>query len=66
VETAAAAVAFAEYRILAATGTLLATLDIEAPPQSDPYARPQAGVPPTPPAPTMSRESPGFGLGPLY
>jgi adhesin transport system outer membrane protein len=66
VETAAAAVAFAEYRILAATGTLLATLDIEATPQSDPYARAQAGVPPTPPAPTMSRESPGFGLGPLY
>ena len=65
-ETAAAAVIFAEYRILAATGTLLSSLDIPAPPQSDPYARAQARVPPTPPAPTMARESPPSGLGPLY
>ena len=66
VETAATAVIFAEYRILAATGTLLSSLNVPAPPQSDPYAREQARVPPTPPAPTMSRESPPSGLGPLY
>jgi outer membrane protein, adhesin transport system len=66
VETAAAAVRFAEYRILAATGTLLTTLGIAAPPQAVPYAREQARLSPTPPAPTMSREPPGAGLGPLY
>jgi adhesin transport system outer membrane protein len=65
-ETAAVAVAFAEYRILAATGTLLASLGMEAPPQAAAYAREQAKVPPTPPAPTMWRESPPSGLGPLY
>lgn len=66
VETAAAAVRFAEYRILAATGTLLTTLGIQAPHQATAYAREQVKVPETPPAPIMPRESPSSGLGPLY
>lgn len=65
-ETAAAAVRFAEYRILAATGTLLTTLGIRAAQQATAYAREKINVPETPPAPTMPRESPSTGLGPLY
>lgn len=38
-ETATFAARFAEYRLLAATGSLLAYLDLEAPTQSDAYAR---------------------------
>jgi adhesin transport system outer membrane protein len=49
---------FAEYRILAATGTLLKTLRLKAPKPSNAYARRQAGVPPTPDAEKMPRHSP--------
>lgn len=48
VETARASLALSEYRVLAACGILLNTLQIEAPSQSDGYARAQQGVPPTP------------------
>ena len=65
--TAEAAVQFAEYRILAATGTLLATLGVAPPPQSAPYARIQARVPPAPPPEALDREPPlSSPLGPLY
>jgi adhesin transport system outer membrane protein len=63
--TAEAAVKLAEYRILAATGTLLPTLGIAPPPQSVPYARIQARVPPSPPPEALHRTEPG-ALGPLY
>lgn len=46
--TAEAAVRLAEYRILAATGTLLPALGIAPPPQSTPYARVKVNVPPAP------------------
>ena len=65
--TAEAAVQLAEYRILAATGTLLAALEVAAPPQSAPYARAQARVPPAPPPEALDREPPfSSPLGPLY
>lgn len=63
--TAEAAVRLAEYRILAATGSLLPALAIAPPPQAMPYARIQAGVPPAPPPETLRRREP-VGLGPLY
>jgi adhesin transport system outer membrane protein len=62
--TAEAAVRLAEYRILAATGTLLPTLGVAPPPQAIPYARVQAHVPPSPPPESLIRTEPG--LGPLY
>ncbi len=68
VETANAAVKFAEYRVLASTGTLLRTMGVKAASASDAYAREQAKVPPTPPAETQSRYSPkrDGSIGPLY
>ncbi len=68
VETADAAVKFAEYRILASTGTLLRTMSVKAPTASDAYAREMVNVPPTPPAETQTRYSPkrDGSLGPLY
>jgi outer membrane protein, adhesin transport system len=62
--TAEAAVKLAEYRVLAATGTLLPTLGVAPPPQASPYARVQARVPPSPPPEALPRTAPG--LGPLY
>jgi adhesin transport system outer membrane protein len=44
-ETASFAARFAEYRLLAATGSLLAYLDLSAPSQSDAYARDLMGTP---------------------
>lgn len=52
------AVAFAEYRLLAATGQLLTSLGLSAPQQADAYARTVADVPATPAAETMPRHSP--------
>ena len=43
-ETASFAARFAEYRLLAATGSLLAYLDVTAPRQSDAYARDLMGT----------------------
>lgn len=43
-ETASFAARFAEYRLLAATGSLLAYLDVSAPKQSDAYARDLIGT----------------------
>jgi outer membrane protein, adhesin transport system len=43
-ETASFAARFAEYRLLAATGSLLAYLDVTAPKQSDAYARDLIGT----------------------
>ena len=62
--TAEAAVRLAEYRILAATGTLLPALGIAPPPQAIPYARVKVNVPPSPPPESLIRTEPG--LGPLY
>lgn len=58
VQTAKAALDLAEYRVLAASGILLSTLQIEAPSQSDGYARSQQGVPPTPEGETEKRYQP--------
>ena len=68
VETASAAVQFAEFRILASTGTLLATLGVKRPSASAAYAREVHKVPPTPPAETMKRHSPkrDGSIGPIY
>jgi len=66
--TAATAVKFAEYRLLASTGSLLKSLNISPNPAAQDYARSQAKVPPTKPAETMSRYTPNRGepFGPLY
>jgi outer membrane protein, adhesin transport system len=57
-ETARYAALFAEYRISAATGTLVASLGLKPPAESDAYARAAATVPPTPDAETYPRYSP--------
>lgn len=54
-DTAEFAAKFAEYRLLAATGQLLKTLNLTAPQQSDAYARAEFNVPPTPPTETYAR-----------
>jgi len=54
-DTAEFAARFAEYRLLAATGQLLKTLNLTAPQQSDAYARAEFNVPPTPPTETYAR-----------
>lgn len=59
VETAQKALELAEYRVLFATGTLLAKLNIQAPEQSDPYASAEHRVPATPPGETDKRMKPG-------
>ncbi len=46
--TSTAAVKFAEYRLLAATGTLLRSIGVSAAKQAKPYARVQEGSPDTP------------------
>ncbi|MGI9462343.1 MAG: TolC family protein, partial [Aestuariivirgaceae bacterium] len=68
VETASAAVQFAEFRILASTGTLLSTRGVQKPSASTAYARELHKVPPTPPAETQRRHSPARdgSLGPIY
>ena len=67
-ETASASTVLAEYRVLAAAGTLLKTMAIKELPQAEAYARPQADVPPTPPVNSMARYAPtrDGSLGPLY
>jgi len=67
-ETANASTLLSEYRILAATGTLLRTMVVKEPPQAQAYARPQADVPPTPSVNSMPRYAPtrDGSLGPLY
>jgi adhesin transport system outer membrane protein len=57
-ETARHASILAEYRLSAATGSLVATLGLKAPAQADAYARAKAAVPPTPEAETHRRYSP--------
>ncbi|MGE0503589.1 MAG: TolC family protein [Rhizobiaceae bacterium] len=54
-DTASYAALFAEYRLLAATGQLLASLDIQPARQSDGYARQEFDVPPTPETETYAR-----------
>ncbi len=58
--------ALATYRIVAATGHLVAQLGLQAPKHADAYARAQARSPETPPAETARRYSPdrdtGYGL----
>ncbi len=64
-ETARYAILFADYRLLAATGTLLNSLGLEAPRQAEAVAREEADVPPTEPAVTDPRRpapTGGFGL----
>jgi adhesin transport system outer membrane protein len=58
VETSRFDVLFSGYGILAATGTLLAALDLVPPPQASAYARDAFGVPFTPEAETQKRFSP--------
>jgi adhesin transport system outer membrane protein len=55
VETARFAELFAEYKILATTGTLLESLGVDRPHDSNADARKTYNVPETPPAETMSR-----------
>lgn len=62
-ETAQFSARFAEYRLLAATGTLLAYLDVSAPSQSKAYAREfmgTASVEDTGAAPERKRTEPAF------
>jgi adhesin transport system outer membrane protein len=54
--TADFAALFAEYRILASTGTLLKTLGMAAPKQADAYARTEFNVPATPSTDTHARQ----------
>lgn len=58
VETARQALQLAEYRILASTGLLLNTMQLNAPQQADAYARVQERVPATPEGETMKRFEP--------
>ena len=58
VETARSALEFAEYRVLASIGKLLTTLQIEAPEQSETYARAEHRVPETPDGETYRRKKP--------
>ncbi|MGI9372538.1 MAG: TolC family outer membrane protein [Hyphomicrobiales bacterium] len=58
VVTAETAVNFAEYRLLASTGTLLKVMNVKPSSAAWAYAREDAKVPPTPPAETMKRNSP--------
>lgn len=65
-DTAAYAARFADYRLLAATGTLLSTLNVTNPYQCAPQqvsaeTREAVGVPPTPPAETERRIKPAEG-----
>lgn len=54
--TADYAALFAEYRILAATGTLLSTLGMSSPQQAEAYARSEFNVPATPATDTHARQ----------
>ncbi|HWA60442.1 MAG TPA: TolC family protein [Caulobacteraceae bacterium] len=54
-ETARFAELFAEYKILASTGTLLDTLGVTRPADAQANARQTFNTPPTPPAETMER-----------
>jgi len=54
-KTAEYASRFAEYRLLAATGTLLSTMHLQAAKQSTAYARTEFKVPETPPTETYTR-----------
>jgi adhesin transport system outer membrane protein len=55
-KTAEYAARFAEYRLLAATGTLLTTMNLKPAKQSDAYARKEFGVPATAPTETYRRQ----------
>lgn len=57
-ETARSSQQFAEYRVLAATGQLVAALGLKAPNQADAYARERANVPPSSLTETLPRYSP--------
>jgi adhesin transport system outer membrane protein len=54
-KTAEFAARFAEYRLLAATGTLLSTMNLQSAKQSEAYARDEFNVPPTAPTETYRR-----------
>ncbi len=58
VETARSALQFAEFRVLSSIGKLLTTLNLEAPEQSDAYARVEHRVPDTPDGETYRRKKP--------
>ncbi len=58
VATARNALTLAEYRVLAANGTLLDVLHVKPPEQSDAYARPEERVPDTPEGETDRRYEP--------
>lgn len=54
-KTAEFAARFAEYRLLAATGTLVSTMNLQVAKQSDAYARKEFNVPETAPTETYRR-----------
>lgn len=60
-ETAVYAAKFADYRLLAATGRLLAAMGVTPPKQAMATARQEADVPATPPAETYRRVPPPSG-----
>lgn len=64
--TARKAVVFAEYRVLASAGVLLSALRIDAPKQSDAYARDTVRMPEPKEAETKSRHAPRRGDNSLF
>ncbi|WP_046863562.1 TolC family outer membrane protein [Microvirga massiliensis] len=60
-ETSRIGARFAEYRIMAATGQLVAALGLTPPSQAEAYARARADVPPRAEAETLPRYSPSRG-----
>jgi adhesin transport system outer membrane protein len=60
-ETARISALLEEFRILAATGQLVASLGLKPPSQAEAYARAEANVPPTADAETLPRYSPPRG-----
>lgn len=57
-ETSRTSAVYSEYRIMASTGQLVATLGLKPPAQADAYARPIANVPPSSVYETAPRYSP--------
>lgn len=61
VHTSRFAAAFADYRVVAATGRLLDALHTAKPPQAEAFARAEAHVPPPPKPKDLKRKDPYFG-----
>ncbi|MDX5591934.1 TolC family outer membrane protein [Pseudovibrio sp. SPO723] len=61
VQTSNYSAAFADFRLVAATGRLLDAVHTALPPQADAYARADAHVPPPPKPKEMPRKDPNMG-----